>query len=144
MSNNNNKEMNSDEYYTVEYILCERPTLAPGRKKGKIQYLVKYEKYEFDECYWIHACSIKPHAPNTPFHDWNLLNKSEKNKRFDFLNKPKEFMCVSPREKIELGWKYVFRFDLLILTQTPTPPPSVSVSTNSKSNPYSWKPKTRI
>ena len=139
----NPKDANGDKYYPVEHILCERRTLRPDRNGGKMQYLVKYENYEFDGCFWIHAHSFKPHGPDTPFAEWNLLDNREKRIRYNFLNKPKDFMSLSPKKKIQLGWKYVNKFKLEILTQTPSPSPSQSLSTISKSNTYSWRPQQK-
>ena len=132
----NRKKQQQDQYYTIECVLCERKTLKPEKKKGKKQYLVKYENYEFEECHWVHATSIQPQVPYTPFWDWNQLNTKEKRRRYNFLNKPKPFMNLSNAEKIKKGWLYVAKFNCIISTNTPeltTPPPSPESPTH-----YTW------
>lgn len=139
-------EEDNDQYYVVEHILCERKTRAPKkRQKGPKQYLVKYENYDFDDCYWIHKSSIKPHGPNTPFAKWNRLKKIEKQERYDFLCKRKLFMRRTPKEKINIGWKYVHKFNLEIFVQTPDMSPAKTiVETLTKPHPQTWKGNHRM
>ena len=81
MSNKNGNKQDVDEYWEVEHILCERPTLIPEEKRGDVQYLIKHLNFEFDDCYWVHEGSIRPHAPDTLFGDWNQLSDEEKKRR---------------------------------------------------------------
>ena len=107
------------KWYRLEHILCERRTIYPERNKGNTQYLVKYFNYDFHYCYWVHASSIYPHTFQSIFWNWNQLTKKEKQERYIFLNKPKDFMCLSDLQKNKLGWKYVGVFSLDVFCQTP-------------------------
>jgi len=119
MSSKSKKESSSSKWFEFEHILCERPTIKPWPNKGSKQYLIKYWNYDFHDCYWVHAPSIKPHGVDSIFWKWNQLTDQQKHDRYNFLNEPREFMKLSDRQKIQLGWKYVEKYSLNVFSQTP-------------------------
>ena len=124
----------NDPRWEVEHILCERKTAVPWENAGPTQYLIKYVNFDFDRCWWCHGRSIHPKLEGMPLDNWNKLTKKEKNIRYKYLNDPCDFMSLSPKKKIDIGWQYAIKFDLDIFTQTPLFTQSPDVDSNAQLN----------
>ena len=100
--------LNMESQYNIEFILFERTITKSSQNEVKIEYLIKWENYDFSECTFINATLIdNKQQQYTPFFYWNQLSKKQKQERALFC---KDWDNKTKDQKNILGVQYLKQF----------------------------------
>ena len=98
----------SDCKYIIQFILFERIITRPVTNINDVEYLIKWENYDFSYCSFICASAIdNKNQKYTPFFNWNQLTKEQKYERALFC---KNWDEKNDEQKNFLGNKYINKF----------------------------------